>query len=40
LDEDFGTLEVGIYKRVMVFDDDEEKEEFLRERTAEPETTT
>jgi phage/plasmid-associated DNA primase len=32
LDEDFGTLEVGIYKRVMVFDDDEEKEEFLRER--------
>lgn len=40
LDEDFGTLEVGIYKRVMVFDDDEEKEEFLRERTAEADTTT
>ena len=35
LDEDFGTLEVGIYKRVMVFDDDEEKEEFLRTRSAE-----
>lgn len=39
LDEDFGTLEVGIYKRVMVFDDDEEKEEFLRTRSAEAEAT-
>ena len=33
LDEDFGTQEVGLYKRVKVFDDDEAKEEFIRERS-------
>jgi len=33
LDEDFGNLDNGIYKRVMVFFDDEGKAEFLTERT-------
>ena len=34
LDEDFGNLDNGIYKRVVVFFDEEGKEEFQRERTA------
>jgi hypothetical protein len=33
LDEDFGNLDNGIYKRVVVFFDEEGKEEFQRERT-------
>lgn len=33
LDEDFGTLEIGVYKRVKVFDDDEAREEFIQERS-------
>jgi P4 family phage/plasmid primase-like protien len=33
LDEDFGTQEVGVYKRVKVFDDDESKEQFIQERS-------
>ena len=33
LDEDFGTQEVGIYRRVKVFDDDEAKEQFIQERS-------
>ena len=32
LDEDFGNLDGGIYKRVMVFFDDEGRAEFLAER--------
>jgi hypothetical protein len=32
LDEDFGVLDNGIYKRVQVFFDDEGKADFLRER--------
>jgi P4 family phage/plasmid primase-like protien len=32
LDEDFGNLDGGIYKRVMVFFDDEGRTEFLAER--------
>jgi len=39
LDEDFGTLEVGVYKRVMVFEDDEGKEEFIQERSEGREVT-
>ena len=34
LDEDFGVLDNGIYKRVQVFFDDEGKADFLKERTA------
>ena len=33
LDEDFGTLEIGVYKRVQVFDDDESREEFINDRS-------
>jgi len=33
LDEDFGSLDNGVYKRVMVFFDDEGRAEFLAERT-------
>jgi P4 family phage/plasmid primase-like protien len=33
LDEDFGTLDAGIYKRVVVFSDDDEKEDFIKERS-------
>jgi phage/plasmid-associated DNA primase len=33
LDEDFGTLEIGVYKRVQVFDDDESREEFILDRS-------
>ena len=33
LDEDFGNLDNGIYKRVMVFYDDEGRAEFITERT-------
>jgi len=33
LDEDFGTQEVGVYRRVKVFDDDEAKEQFILERS-------
>ena len=32
LDEDFGSLDNGVYKRVMVFFDDEGRAEFLTER--------
>ena len=32
LDEDFGNLDGGVYKRVMVFFDDEGRAEFLAER--------
>ena len=35
LDEDFGTLDAGIYKRVVVFFDDDAKEEFIKERSEE-----
>lgn len=34
LDEDFGSLDNGVYKRVMVFFDDEGRAEFLTERAA------
>jgi len=34
LDEDFGSLDNGVYKRVMVFFDDEGRAEFLTERGA------
>jgi hypothetical protein len=34
LDEDFGALDNGVYKRVMVFFDDEGRAEFLTERGA------
>jgi P4 family phage/plasmid primase-like protien len=34
LDEDFGNLDNGIYKRVMVFYDDEGKADFITERSA------
>uniref|UniRef100_A0A6C0L5U4 SF3 helicase domain-containing protein n=1 Tax=viral metagenome TaxID=1070528 RepID=A0A6C0L5U4_9ZZZZ len=33
LDEDFGTLDAGIYKRVVVFSDDDEKEDFIKDRS-------
>ena len=33
LDEDFGTLDAGIYKRVVVFFDDDAKEDFIKDRT-------
>jgi P4 family phage/plasmid primase-like protien len=33
LDEDFGSLENGMYKRVQVFFDDEGRADFLRDRT-------
>ena len=37
LDEDFGNLDGGVYKRVVVFTDDDGKDEFLKERnTADP----
>jgi len=32
LDEDFGNLDKGIYKRVAVFDNEEGKEDFTKER--------
>lgn len=34
LDEDFGNLDNGIYKRVVVFIDDDGKEDFMKERMA------
>jgi hypothetical protein len=34
LDEDFGALDNGVYKRVMVFFDDEGRAEFLTERAS------
>jgi len=33
LDEDFGTLDAGVYKRIRVFFDDEGKADFVKERT-------
>jgi hypothetical protein len=33
LDEDFGSLDNGVYKRVVVFFDDDGKTEFITERT-------
>jgi len=38
LEEDFGSQEVGVYKRVMVFDDDESREQFIQERSGEPDS--
>lgn len=32
LDEDFGNLDNGVYKRCVIFMDDEAKEEFIRDR--------
>jgi hypothetical protein len=32
LDEDFGNLDNGVYKRCVVFMDEDGKEEFMRER--------
>ena len=34
LDEDFGNLDGGIYKRVVVFVDDDGREDFMKERMA------
>jgi P4 family phage/plasmid primase-like protien len=35
LDEDFGTLQVGVYKRVKVFDDEDDMAVFVRDRSEE-----
>jgi hypothetical protein len=35
LDEDFGTLQVGVYKRVKVFDDEDDMTVFIRDRSEE-----